>query len=488
MRILMLDLDTLRPDHLGCYGYSRNTSPFIDSIAVESMRFDNYYCSDAPCLPSRAALVTGMFGIHSGAVNHGDTTADLRVFGEGREFKNQLLTNSLFYQFRHAGMHTATVSSFAERHSSYWFNAGFHEVINCGQCGDERAEDVVPLALKWLSDNQDREDWFLHVNLWDPHTPYRAPQEMGNPFADEPLPKWLTPEVFAEHKKHVGPHSLNELEMYWDQASAAYPRQRGRADTLAEWKEVIDNYDCDILYMDAQIGRILSWLKDKGFYENMAIILTSDHGENMGELGIYSEHATADAATTRIPVLIKWPGMRTGVDKGLHYNLDLLPTLAELLGLPASPLWDGVSFLDTLRTGTDTGRDYLVVSQCSHVCQRSVRFEHYIYIRTYHDGYHLFPKEMLFDLEADYHEQHDLAAERPELCGRACRYLTDWHQDMLMSARGDVDPLWTVLREGGPYHAKGSLPYYCRRLKETGRAEGAEELRRRHPEEFPGEM
>ena len=53
-----------------------------------------------------------------------------------------------------------------------------------------------------------------------------------------------------------------------------------------------------------------------------------------------------------------------------------------------------------------------------------------------------------------------------------------------MSARCDVDPLWTVFREGGPYHAKGSLPYYCRRLEETGRAEGAGELRRRHPEEF----
>ncbi|HHW21857.1 MAG TPA: sulfatase-like hydrolase/transferase [Clostridiaceae bacterium] len=59
MRILMLDLDTLRPDHLHCYGYGRNTSPALDSICADGMRFDNYYCSDAPCLPSRASLITG---------------------------------------------------------------------------------------------------------------------------------------------------------------------------------------------------------------------------------------------------------------------------------------------------------------------------------------------------------------------------------------------------------------------------------------------
>lgn len=484
MRYLMLDLDTLRPDHLGCYGYHRNTSPNIDELASDSLLFENYHCSDAPCLPSRAALTTGMFGIHNGAVNHGDTTADLRLFGNGRDFKDRVLCSNLFYQFRHAGIHTATVSTFAERHSSYWFNAGFNEVINCGQCGDERAEDVTPLVLKWLEDNKDREDWFLHVNMWDPHTPYRAPLSMGNPFADSPLPEWMTEDVFRLHKQHVGPHSLNELGMYWDSSPADYPRQAGRADTLQEWKAVMDNYDCDILYMDREIGKIFAWLKAHGMYDDMVILLTSDHGENMGELGIYSEHGTADEITTRIPMLIKWPGMHTGIAGGLHYSLDLLPTVAELLGNPPQAHWDGESFADALRTGADPGREYLVVSQCSHVCQRSVRFGKYLYIRTYHDGYHLFPKEMLFDLEEDYFEQQDLAPTRPDLCGIACRYLTDWLQDMMMTSRYEVDPMWTVIREGGPFHAKGNLPMYCRRLEATGRAEGAAQLRKKHPREF----
>jgi arylsulfatase A-like enzyme len=68
MRILYLDLDTLRPDHLGCYDYKRNTSPNIDRIASQGVRFENYYCSDAPCAPSRSAMMTGRFGIHNGVV------------------------------------------------------------------------------------------------------------------------------------------------------------------------------------------------------------------------------------------------------------------------------------------------------------------------------------------------------------------------------------------------------------------------------------
>ena len=63
MKVLFVDIDTLRPDHMGCYGYERNTTPNMDEVAKNGVIFDNYYCSDAPCLPSRASLISGMFGI-----------------------------------------------------------------------------------------------------------------------------------------------------------------------------------------------------------------------------------------------------------------------------------------------------------------------------------------------------------------------------------------------------------------------------------------
>ena len=90
MRVLFVDIDTLRPDHMGAYGYHRNTTPNMDRVAAEGMRFDRVYCSDAPCLPSRAALISGQFGIHNGAVGHGGTAADRRLTGAGSERNRQL--------------------------------------------------------------------------------------------------------------------------------------------------------------------------------------------------------------------------------------------------------------------------------------------------------------------------------------------------------------------------------------------------------------
>ena len=124
------------------------------------------------------------------------------------------------------------------------------------------------------------------------------------------------------------------------------------------------------------------------------------------------------------------------------------------------------------------------MTQCAHVCQRGVRFDDYFYIRTYHSGYHLFPREMLFNVKDDPHEQHDLAKERPDLCALACRYLTDWQEDMMLTSEDDRDPLWTTLLEGGPLHGRCDTKEYYERLKATGRSRGAEEFRRRFGHEF----
>ena len=152
------------------------------------MVFDRVYCADAPCLPSRMALMTGRFGIHTGVVGHGGTAADMRLEGADRGFASDFgQRDSLWLQFRQAGMWTASVSPYAERHSAWWFHAGLNETLNPGRRGMESAEEVTPLALDWINRRAKRDGWLLHVNYWDPHTPYRAPAEFGNPFAADPL-------------------------------------------------------------------------------------------------------------------------------------------------------------------------------------------------------------------------------------------------------------------------------------------------------------
>lgn len=484
MRVLFLDLDTLRPDHLGCYGYGRNTSPNIDSIAEKGVRFNNYYCSDAPCLPSRSSLMSGKFGIHTGVVGHGGTTADRRLDGENRGFRDSMYEESLTSVFRKAGLKTISISPFAERHAAYWFNAGFNETYNTGKRGGESAELVTPTVLKWLDDNAE-EDWFLHVNYWDAHAPYRAPAEYGNPFEDEPIPEWLTQQVLDKHKKMVGPHCCHELGMYDNFTWPQHKRSLGEILNMDDMRKFIDGYDCGISYMDMHIGMIIDKLKQKNIFEDMMIIISSDHGENLGELGIYSEHATADYNTCRIPMIISFPGCEKGhVDDGLHYNLDLAPTVSDLLDIRPCDNWDGQSYAETLYGGKDTGRDFLVLSQCAHVLQRSVRHGDYIYIRSYHDGYHLFPDEMLFDVKNDPHETENLADTREDVCGKCSRLLDSWHGDMMKTSSSDIDPLWTVYKEGGPHHCKGYLKEYFNYLSKTDRGWAIERLKQKHPNEF----
>lgn len=455
MKVLFIDIDTLRPDHMGCYGYGRNTTPNIDRVAGQGVRFDNYYCSDAPCLPSRAALVSGNFGIKNGVAGHGGTAADRFNEGITRGFQDNRDIWNFHNIFRRAGLYTASVSTFPERHSAWWFSAGFQETYNQGGHGTESGETVLPYALDWLERNKEREDWYLHVHFWDPHTPYRAPAEFGNPFEKEPIPgDWIDAETLELHKHHTGPHSASEIHMFDDQEFPQWPRYPGRLDTLQDVKKLYDGYDTGIAYADYLVGQIFDKLKELGIYGETAIIVTADHGENLGELGLYSEHATADHPCCHIPLIVRWPGGKEGiVDRDLHYSLDLVPTAAELLGVEKSGAWDGESMKDVILEGKSRGRDSLVLSQMAHVCQRSARFGDWIYIRTYHDGFHLFDKEMLFYLKDDPHEQHDVKDQYPEVCDRGARIILDWHDRAMTESPYLQDPLWTVMKE------KRAVPY-----------------------------
>ncbi len=479
MRILYLDIDTLRADHLGCYGYLRDTSPNIDRVAEEGVRFENCYVSDAPCLPSRSALFSGRFGIHTGVVNHGGKNADPRPEGEKRNFQSFYSRNSWINLIARKGIHTVTISPFAERHSAWWFYAGFKEIYNTGKCGMERADEVFPLVERWIKENARKPDWFLHVNFWDPHTPYRTPLEFGNPFKNAPLEGWLTEEILEEHKKSFGPHSAQEphgfgYEPWWRD----YPRIPERIDTLEDYRKWINGYDTGIRYADTFIGKIIDLLEKAGVWEDLIVIISSDHGENQGELNIYGDHHTADHITSRVPLIIRGPGIPSGkVDRGLHYQVDMAATILELLGIEVPEFWDGESFLDVLKGGEQRARDFLVVSQCAWSCQRGVRFEDFILIKTYHTGLKNFPEYMLFDVKNDPHQLNNLAKEREDLVRKGAALLEEWVSNMMQKSDVKIDPLWEVIEEGGPHHTREkNEKRYLRRLRETGRENFAELL------------
>jgi len=398
-------------------------------------------------------------------------------------------TTGWMAMLRSVGIKTVTVSSFGDRHSAWHWYAGFNEIYNPGFGGLDNADQVIPVALDWL-DRRGREDnWFLHVNLWDPHTPYSVPEIFGDPFKDQALPTWLTEEIRLKSWHSYGPHSAQEPNGFGGEAvRATYRRNPDQLDSMTAVREWIDGYDTGILYADTWLGQLLDKLDSFNLLDETIIMIGADHGENLGELNIWGDHQTADQITCRVPLIVRWPGLNGArVDASLHYHFDWAATLIELLGGRVPANWDGLSFAEAFGNQTEQGRSYVVMSQGAWSCQRGVRFDHenepYICLRTYHDGYKQLEPLMLYNLRIDPHEQNNLAASRPDLVMVAMSRLEAWLAEMMVRSVFDVDPLMTVLREGGPHHTRGQLPAYLERLRVTGRAHYAERLAMLHPNE-----
>jgi len=489
MRFLYIDIDTLRADHLGCAGYHRNTTPNIDQIANNGIRFTNVYASDVPCLPSRTALATGMFGIRNGVVNHGGLAADLRPQGAGRRFLADTATKSWASTFYRAGWHTASISSFPFRHSASWWNHGVMEAMNLMRgMGGERADEVLPGALDWLERRGRTDNWFLHLHLWDPHTPYNTPDDFGNPFASDPVPAWHTREVREHNWSLAGPHSAQEPWGYFPDEHGEPPsRQPWDAADEASVKAIFDGYDVGIRYADDAVGRVMNKLADLGVLHDTAVLVSSDHGEAFGELGVYADHQGADEATCHIPAVLHWPGLAPRTYNGLHYHLDIGATVADLAGakVPGGDHWSGRSVKDALLGDAEDGRDHLVLSQGAWSCQRGVRWGDHLYLKTYHDGYHPhWEPDMLFNIAEDPHQTNDLAPQDATTVRKAVGVLDHWIDEQCAIGLGSqLDPMQTVLSEGGPFHTRGRLPEYLRRLRSTGRGHWADVLEQRHPTE-----
>ena len=477
MRVLYVDIDTLRADHMGCYGYLRDTTPNLDRIARQAVRFDNCYVSDAPCLPSRASMFTGRFGIHSGVVGHGGSAADMRPIGRDRSFSTMNQRPGLIWSLRTgAGLYPVTFSSFAERHAAWWFYEGWHEVFNCGGRGGEGAEQVGPAALDWIRRNARKDNWLLHFQIWDPHTPYRAPEDFGNPFDGQPIEDWYTEELRQAQWNGFGPGSPQEPAGSMGTPSR-HPRQPSTIAGLADYRRWIDGYDCGIAHADAWCGRLLDALADEGVLDELIVLITSDHGENMGELGVIGDHAVADHATSRVPMILRVPNLPGGRhDDALHYQTDVAATLLALCGADVPDHWDGRSLADAFRAGRSEGRDCVVFSQNCWSCMRSVRWDDHLLLRTHHTGLKNLRAKMLFNVADDPHELNDLAEARPDLVDHGLALIEQWTAEMMAGSDCAVDPMWQVMQEGGPFHTRGRLADYCRRLRATGRARHADFL------------
>jgi arylsulfatase A-like enzyme len=477
MRILYIDVDSLRPDHTGPYSYARAITPNLDRIAREAVVFERCYCSDSPCMPSRSSLTSMTFGIETGAIGHHVHDGTFR-YGPGgfHDAQRPLFGRHLD---RH-GIKTASISCFADRHRAFHFLGNFRESIRptLSTGNDEDAGDVNRAAFRWLREHAAEDNWFLHINYWEPHTDYVMPKEWADRAASlGPAPAWPDEAAIARHQEIFGPHSATDLHGNQGGPSSfpdTMPNQiRGRAD----FEKLINGYDGGIHYWDYHFGLLLAELERLGILDDTVIIVSADHGESFGENGSYAEHGLANEATHHIPLIVRWPGLTDRLPEArrrcdaLLYHLDLGPSLCELLDLPLPPGWAGRSWAGALHGEAIESRERLFLSHGAHTYQRAVRSREWLYIRTLHPGCFRCEPEMLFHIASDPHLATNRIDRDPVIAEEMRRALDQWVHERSV---GKFDPMVEALPLGPTLYADPQS--YAAWLAQQGRPEAAREL------------
>jgi len=434
MRTLYIDIDSLRPDHLGCYGYEAPTTPNIDEFAADAVRFERAYVADSPCMPSRAAFVTGRYGIHNGVTTHdpaGCTLYDVEGWAP--------TLPELFYTDQTT---TAAVTTFP-RHPATWFYHLWHEFLQpqAAHFQHAKAEDITDLATDVLDRHDDTQDLFQYVQYWDPHGPYRRSDEEVERFRDYPAPPYPTAEQIDEHL------AWGDV---WRSATAPGVADEGlqhvKADSIENREtlnELVSHYDAEIRHGDRWVGKLLDALRGRGLYDETFVVITADHGEEFGEHGVYREHWSTHDGTQRVPLLVKPPASHDyepGSRDHLVTNVDMAPTLADYAGLEIPETWHGQSVRPVMESADADWRDHIVFDHGLYTAQRAVRTDRWKFIRTYHPSNwgHVTPDRQLYDMQADPWEQTDLSAEHPEIVDRLETTMLEWaethrseHEDSL---------------------------------------------------------
>jgi arylsulfatase A-like enzyme len=442
MRVVYIDIDTLRPDHLGAYEYEQPTSPNIDRLADDGVVFDNAYVSNSPCMASRAAWISGRYSVNNGVATHGPAGRTLSSPYHWEGFEGDLreywTLPELFFNER---FDTAAVSSFP-RHTAPWFYHLWHEYHHpqepAGQEADwplgrgfqtPRAEEVTDLGLSVLEGLG--EDFFLYLQYWEPHIPYFRSDEEIERFRDPPLPPYPTKDQIESEDHYVEGTGTDITSM-------------------EEYEEMLAHYDAEIHYADRHVGRVIDRLRETGIYDETMVVVTADHGEEFGEHAGYQTHWTAHEGTNKVPLIVK-PPASTSAEPGrrseLVTNVDVAPTLADYAGLEPPAAWQGRSLRPLLAGENVSWRDRIVYEHGLFVAQRAIRTDRWKLLRTYHSGIwdDRFTDVALYDLEADPWEQTNVADDHPELVTKLRGRMTEWVEDHVGR---DGDPLMAVARDG----------------------------------------
>ncbi len=420
--IVLISADSLRADHLSCYGYPLSTSPTIDAMACQGVLCENVFAPVIPTQPSHTTIFTGQHPLTHGVVAHGgkaNLARDTPVLAE-------LLLED--------GYTTCAVDTlFRER---TWFGRGFEHVIDPSPHHFFNAsvtqEELTGRAIRWLKSMAEA-PFFLFIHYWDVHYPYIPPERMRG--------------LFYEGGSPVDPAN-RALDEWWEHPIGAMAREtwlRTEQGLITSPDYVRALYDRSIRYLDEGIAALQDALERMGMADNTLTMLVADHGESMTEHRIYFDHYGLYDATLRVPLIARWPAgeLKTGTRLTPFRQLsDVTPTLLEAAGALPPGGMDGASFLGQLR-GLEEPAGYARVLSLESTWQAKycLRTARYKYITAREPDLLGNPDRELYDLEADPREVHNIAAGEPRLAAQLDAELERWIAERLESNGRSRDPV-----------------------------------------------
>ncbi len=310
-QIVFITLDTVRADHLACYGNKEVKTPNLDRLSKDGVLFRDAYSVTNITNPSHSAMFTSLY------LKDHQVLDNFRKLGES--------TPTLIEMLDQAGFDTAAfVAAYVFDPERCDFSRRFGKFYACRDYPQRRAAEVNADVIPWLNENH-HQDFFIWVHYFDAHFPYNPPVPYDR--------------MYGGKKK--GSPTEDELPV----------------------EDLRDLYKGEISYLDSQVGVLLQQLKDLDIYDNCLLVVVADHGELIGEQGVLHDHKGLRDPVTHVPLLIKMPGSRfEGEVHGLVSTLDLYPTIFDVFNLDLTHQVRGESVLPvmerlgSLAKSVETGR------------------------------------------------------------------------------------------------------------------------------------
>lgn len=401
--VLLLGIDSLRADHLSCYGYQRLTSPHMDRFAQGATLFERTYSAHIPTTSGYGSMFTGMdcFSTQVVALRHkGPMRPEARTMAE---------------IFKEAGYNTTCVG-FAGNPASRGFDT-YLKFEGWGSWNDGRStkaqnlNDVAIPELERLA--RQKEPFFLFLRHMDPHAPYLPPAPYERMFYHgnecDPRTKSMAPVMsfkpFCDFFRSWMPPGITDKDY------------------------VIAQYDGEIAYMDACIQTIFSTLESLGILDDTIVIINSDHGETLYDHECYFDHHGLYDVTLHVPLIIRYPSKVPAGRRVAGYNQhkDLLTTVLELTGVqPEGLKLDGRSLVPMIRGQVASYESEFYITECTWMRKHGWRTPQWKLIVALEPDFHFKPKTELYNLVEDPGENVNLAAKEPGVVRTLTRRMHAW--------------------------------------------------------------